>query len=213
MFANYIFDWSGTLVDDMGPTIEATNAVFAVHGCPAMDRDTFRSNFRLPYSEFYQEHIPHVPLTDLETDFRKAFANSEVPVTVLPHAREILEWAQAQEIRCFILTSMDSSTFQSQLDDLSLRHFFESTYSGVIDKREMIGHILEHHGLDPTKTVYFGDMVHDIETAKHGGVTSVALLTGYTRHHALQEAEPDWLLEDLAAFRKISSLTITNLSL
>jgi len=212
MFVNYIFDWSGTLVDDMGPTLEATNAVFAIHGCPTMDREAFRTNFRLPYSEFYEEHIPHVPLAHLETDFRTAFANSEVPVTVLPHARETLEWTQAQGIRCFILTSMDSATFEAQLDDLSLRHFFESTYSGVIDKREMIGHILERHGLDPTKTLYFGDMVHDIETAKHGGVTSVAVLTGYTHHHALHEAQPDWLVDDLAAFRNISLQTSTNLS-
>jgi phosphoglycolate phosphatase len=212
MFANYIFDWSGTLVDDMGPTLEATNAVFSIHGCPTMDREAFRTDFRLPYSEFYEEHIPHVALADLETDFRKAFAESVVPVTVLPHARETLEWCQAQGIRCFILTSMDSATFQAQLDDLSLRHFFESTYSGIIDKRKMIGHILDQHGLKPTKTVYFGDMVHDIETAKHGGVTSVAVLTGYTREHVLQQAEPDFLVEDLAAFLNISLQTSNNLS-
>jgi phosphoglycolate phosphatase len=211
MFANYIFDWSGTLVDDMGPTLEATNAVFAVHGRPAMDREAFRENFRLPYSEFYEEHIPHVSLAELETDFRRAFADSQVPVTVLPHAREILEWCQSQGIRCFILTSMDSATFQTQLDELSLRHFFEATYSGVIDKREMIGSILDNHQLEPRRTLYFGDMVHDIVTAKHGGVASVALLTGYTHHHVLQDAEPDWLVEDFAAFRRISELSARNL--
>jgi phosphoglycolate phosphatase len=115
-------------------------------------------------------------------------------------------------MRSFILTSMDPATFHAQLDALSLRHYFEATYSGIIDKREKIRHILENHQLDPAVTLYFGDMVHDIETAKHGGVTSVAMLTGYTRLHVLQAAKPDWLVADFAAFREISPQPLSHLS-
>jgi len=44
-------------------------------------------------------------------------------------------------------------------------------------------------------------MVHDVMTAKHGGVSSVALLTGYTHHDVLAAADPDWMVEDLLAMR------------
>lgn len=203
MFKNYIFDWSGTLVDDMGPTLEATNAVFQCYGKPTMNREEFRTHFRLPYSEFYAEYVPNVALCELEKHFREAFASSKVPVTILPHAREKLDWCQSHGIRCFILTSMDSATFEAQLDDLDLRHFFEATYSGIIDKRQLIRSILTTHNLNPQETAYFGDMVHDIETAKHGSVCSVALLTGYTKKPELLEANPDWLVADYAEFFQI----------
>jgi phosphoglycolate phosphatase len=201
MYQNLIFDWSGTLVDDLGPTLEATNAVFSLHGRSPMDRDEFRRLFRLPYSEFYEEHLPGVRLEDLEHHFRRAFAESQVPVTVLPHAREKLIWCREREIRCFVLTSMDRSTFEKQLDDLDMRVYFEATYSGVVDKREVIGDILSNHQLHAPATAFLGDMIHDVVTAKHGGVTSVALLTGYTHREVLEAYEPDWLMADLAEFR------------
>jgi phosphoglycolate phosphatase len=201
MFKNLIFDWSGTLVDDMGPTLEATNAVFVRHGKAPLKREEFRRLFRLPYGEFYEEHLPGVPLGDLENHFRQAFAESTVPVTVLPHAREKLEWCHERKIRCFVLTSMDRATFEKQLDELELQRFFEATYSGVLDKRSVIGQVLSNHSLAAAETAFLGDMVHDVMTAKHGGVSSVALLTGYTHHDVLAAAEPDWMVEDLLAMR------------
>jgi phosphoglycolate phosphatase len=46
-------------------------------------------------------------------------------------------------------------------------------------------------------------MIHDVVTAKHGGVTSVALLTGYTHREVLESHEPDWLMTDLQEFRML----------
>lgn len=201
MFKNLIFDWSGTLVDDLGPTLEATNAVLHIHGRNPMQRDEFRRLFRLPYSEFYEEQLPGIPLSELEDHFRKAFAESQVPVTVLPHAREKLEWCRDHEVRCFVLTSMDRDTFEGQLDELDMRQYFEATYSGVLDKRAVIGDVLGYHSLNASQTAFLGDMLHDVVTAKHGGVSSIALLTGYTHHDVLATVDPDWILEDLSVFR------------
>src|SRR6478672_2035634 len=107
MFRNLIFDWSGTLVDDLGPVIEAANAVLEKYAVAPLDRESFRRHFRLPYSEFYAELLPNIPRAELESHFRPAFDAAITPVTVLPHAREKLEWCTALGIRCFVLTSMD----------------------------------------------------------------------------------------------------------
>ena len=125
MFRNLIFDWSGTLVDDLGPVIEATNAVLAKYDIAPMDREGFRRRFRLPYREFYTEMLPHIPLDELEAHFRPAFDAAVTPVTVLPHAREKLEWCAALGIRTFVLTSMDADAFQRQMDDFGAMIAFE----------------------------------------------------------------------------------------
>ena len=197
MFKNLIFDWSGTLVDDMGPVIEATNAVLGKYGIAPYDREGFRRSFRLPYREFYEEILPGVALEELETHFRPAFDGATSLVTVLPHAREKLEWAKARGLRMFVLTSMDADAFGRQLEEFGMKEFFEATYAGVLDKRELIAHILESHGLEKGETAFVGDMTHDVETAKHGGISSIAVLTGYHHAEVLAGVRPDITVPDL----------------
>ncbi len=203
MFRNLIFDWSGTLVDDLGPVIEATNAVLEKYDLPPLDREGFRRRFRLPYREFYKDILPHVPLEELEAHFRPAFDAAVTPVTVLPHAREKLEWCSDLGIRSFVLTSMDSVAFERQMDEFGLRGHFEATYSGVLDKREVIHQILETHALDPRETAFVGDMTHDVETARHGGVSSIAVLTGYNHPEILAAVRPDITVPDLGVLRSL----------
>lgn len=203
MFRNLIFDWSGTLVDDLGPVIEATNAVLAHHDITALDRETFRRKFSLPYRDFYQELLPDVALEELETLFRPAFDGAKSKVTILPHAREKLEWCADNGIRCFVLTSMDPGAFERQLDEFGLRHHFEATYSGVVDKRELIHHILTTHDLKTEQTAFIGDMTHDVETARHGGIASIAVLTGYNHPEIIATARPDITVADLDSLKKL----------
>jgi len=203
MFRNLIFDWSGTLVDDLGPVIEATNAVLGKYEIAALDRESFRRVFRLPYREFYAELLPNIPLDELEAHFRPAFDNALTPVTVLPHAREKLEWCSALGIRCFVLTSMDTLAFERQMDEFGLRQHFEATYSGVLDKRDIIHRILEAHDLNPAETAFVGDMTHDVETARHGGISSIAVLTGYNHAEILAAVRPDLTVPDLGVLRTL----------
>lgn len=203
MFKNLIFDWSGTLVDDMGPVIEATNVVLEKYGIAPYDREGFRRSFRLPYHEFYEELLPGVELQELEAHFRPAFDGAKSPVTVLPHAREKLEWAKQRGMRMFVLTSMDPTAFARQLREFGMQDFFEETYAGVLDKRELIAQILESHSLHKDETAFIGDMTHDIETARHGGISSIAVLTGYHHAEVLASVRPDITVPDLGVLVKL----------
>ncbi len=200
-FKNLTFDWSGTLVNDFPSTLEATNAVLGHFGYGMMDEVEFRERFRLPYTEFYEETMPGVAIADLEDVFRSAFRASEHVVDALPGARSMLEWGRAAGCRFFVLSSMDAGVFHEQAARLELAGFFEDIHAGVIDKRERIGEIMAKHDLRAAETAFVGDMVHDVETAQHGGVSSVAVLTGYDARARLAAAEPTLLLENLAAFR------------
>ncbi|MES2983418.1 MAG: HAD hydrolase-like protein [Verrucomicrobiota bacterium] len=203
MFKNLIFDWSGTLVDDMGPVIEATNVVLEKYGIAPYDREGFRRSFRLPYHEFYEELLPGVALAELEAHFRPAFDGATSLVTVLPHAREKLEWAKQRGMRMFVLTSMDPTAFARQLSEFGMQDFFEETYAGVLDKRELIAQILETHALHKDETAFIGDMTHDIETARHGGISSIAVLTGYHHAEVLAAVRPDITVPDLGVLVKL----------
>lgn len=201
-FRALLFDWSGTLVDDLPPTLHATNAVLGKHRVAALTRDEFRARFRLPYPEFYEEVLPGIPIETLEDTFRTSFHESPTGVMVLPHAREILEWCRQQGVRCFVLSSMDVGLFTRQAHDFDLHRYFEAIYAGVIDKRERIDEILANHDLVEGETAFVGDMVHDVHTAKHGGISAVAVATGYDPVERLKNSDPHHFFDHLGEFRE-----------
>ncbi len=203
MYKHWIFDWSGTLVDDLALVVSATNHVMQHYQKPLFERESFRESFCLPYAEFYEEILPEVPLEDIEERFREGFAISNEAVPVLPHAAEFLELLQQHGHSMYILTSMDQIAFEQQQQDNGLYSYFKQTYSGVLDKRELIHTIIAEHQLDHTETVFLGDMVHDIETAHHGGIASIALETGYDSAERLSTANPTMLVSNLSALRPL----------
>ena len=198
MIKHWIFDWSGTVVDDLGLVTSATNHVFNQYGKPAMDRETFRREFCLPYEGFYQKYLPEADMKEVEAHFRNGFGISEALVTVLPHARELLHLLKSRGYKLYVLSSMCEVAFASQAVELGLDHYFEKTYAGVLDKREVIGQIMSDHGMAQGNTVFVGDMTHDVETAHHAGIMSVAVMTGYNHAEVLSASQPSLLIKDLS---------------
>lgn len=203
MFQNLIFDWSGTLCDDMALTIEATNYVLAQYGRAPLDRAAFRAEFQLPYPDYYAVKIPEAKLEDLENHYRHAFAASTVGVSLIPHAREFVQWCCSRGIHCYILTSMDPKAFAEQAHQLGMYDYFRHIHSGIHNKEHYIPTLMEQHALEPARTAFIGDMQHDIRAAHCAGITGIGTLTGYNNPAQLAEAEPELTVPHLGALQTL----------
>ncbi len=203
MFRNIIFDWSGTLCDDLSLTLDATNYVLAQYGREPYDVHRFRLEFQLPYPNFYARVIPEAHIDDLENHFRHAFDHSAETVCLLPHARTFLEYCHRRGIRCFIMTSMDPKAFDAQCRETQVFSFFEGIHSGIRNKEAHIARLLHQHGLNPADTAFIGDMQHDMTAAHCGGITAIGVLTGYNNAEQLSHARPDFIVPDLAALQAL----------
>ncbi|MCQ2371178.1 MAG: HAD hydrolase-like protein [Akkermansia sp.] len=207
LFRNIIFDWSGTLCDDLDLTIEATNYVLSRCGRAPLTREQFRAEFQLPYPEYYAWKTPEVPLERLEDYFRYSFARSTVGVTRIPHAAEFLEFCKRRGIRLFTLTSMDPAAFVDQSKELGFHEYFEHIHSGIHNKEDYIPTLMRMHALNPAETAFVGDMQHDMAAAHRAGVTAIGVLTGYNDANQLSQARPDIMLPDLAALQALLERT------
>ncbi len=203
MLRNLLLDWSGTLVDDLPPVIGATNRVLEAHGRPPLSREDFRRHFRLPFTEFYDEFLPGVPFPALEVLFHRHFIELQDSVTPLPGLREFLDFCRGSGRRLFLLSSIKREHFEVQAENLGLRDCFEHPYVGVRDKRAKIREILEAQALVREETAFVGDMIHDVETARHGGIMSIAVLTGYDTMEKLTPARPDVVVSSLDELRRL----------
>ena len=203
MIQNIIFDWSGTLVDDLPAVLAATNFVFAECGIEEMTLDKFRAEFCLPFKNFYDRFAPGVPLEQLEEGFHGHFGLVQHQVTELPHARDFLVFCRRHKIRTFLLSTVSLHYFAQQASANGFDKFIDRPYLGVWDKRAKIAELLAENQLAPAQTIFIGDMQHDIETAKFGGIGSCAVLTGYNRLDQLRASEPDVIVEHLGELREI----------
>ena len=202
MIRNIIFDWSGTLVDDLPAVLQASNFVLTHAGKSPMSLDQFRAEFCLPFKKFYDRHTPEVPLPQLETWFHAEFKRAQSSVIELPHAREFLEFCEQQKMRMFLLSSVHADHYRVQCRANGFDRFFEQAYVGVWDKLEKIHDLLQSNRLEPAETLFIGDMAHDITTARHGQVTSCGVLTGYNTLPQLRKAGPDIIVEHLGELRE-----------
>lgn len=201
MIRNIIFDWSGTLVDDLPAVLQASNFVLTQAGKPEMTLDRFRAEFSLPFTRFYDRHTPEVPMPQLEEWFHAEFRRAQTSVVELPHAREFLEFCRAKKIRAFLLSTIHTDHFKVQCRVTGFDAFLEKPYTDIWDKRKKIHDILRENDLQPDETLFIGDMEHDIETARHGGVHSCAVLTGYNTLEQLRAAKPDLIVENLSELK------------
>ena len=200
---NIIFDWSGTLVDDLPAVWEASNYVLTQAGRSELTLEQFRAEFCLPFSIFYDKHTPDVPMDQLESWFHSRFRQCQASVCALPHARDFLEFARQHRLKTFLLSTVASDHFEVQQRATGFGEFLDKPYIGVWDKRKKIHDILEENKLRPDETLFIGDMQHDIETARHGGIHSCAVLTGYNTLEQLRLAQPDLIVEHLGELREV----------
>ena len=203
MIRNIIFDWSGTLVDDLPAVWKATNYVLTQAERAEMSLEQFRAEFCLPFTIFYERHVAHVPLPQLEAWFHSRFRQVQDSVCELPHAREFLEFCRARKVRTFLLSTVHREHFAVQSAITGFDKYLDRPYINVWDKRKKIHDILAENDLAPADTLFIGDMQHDIETARHGGIHSCAVLTGYNTLDQLRAADPDVIVEHLRELREM----------
>ncbi len=141
-------------------------------------------------------------MPQLELWFHSHFRQVQDSVCELPHARDFLEFCRSRSLRTFLLSTVHGDHFAVQAAVTGFRQYIDRLYVAVRDKRRKIHEILEENDLEPGATLFVGDMQHDIETAKHGGIHSCAVLTGYNTLEQLRAAGPDLIVEHLGELRQ-----------
>ena len=201
MVRNIIFDWSGTLVDDLVAVWTSTNFTIQKCGYPAISLDQFRADFSLPYDLFYERVAPGVSMDLLEKWYMESYRIEQRKIKPLHYAYEFFDYCKAHQLKTLLLSTIhpDHYKVQSEL----IRIDFDAEYVRVMDKRRKILDILRENRLSAKETIFIGDMQHDVETAKLGGIGSCAVLTGYNKREQLEEVMPDFIAKNLEHLKNV----------
>lgn len=203
MLRNLILDWSGTLADDLGAMVEATNQILLHYGKAELSLEEFRERFRLPVGSFLKELLPGVAPDERDALFHRHFVEHQQAVALLPHAFAFLRFCQATRRRVFLLSTLTGLYFADQSARLGVAHFFEQAYIERPDESTRIAQILAVHRLVPAETAFIANTVHDVEIARRSGVMAIAALTGFDSPEKLSRAHPDVMVRDLGELQNL----------
>ncbi len=197
MIKNIIFDWSGTISDDFGVLYEICMELFEEHGVKRVSREQFLAAYALPYMVSINTFL-NISKEEWDGKFQALWKERGIP-KIIPGAFETLEQLKAKGYRMSVLTSHPRDFINREIIQyFGENKFFESIYAGIYDKKDHILILLKEQGFNAKETVFIGDTTHDIETGKHAGVVTVAVLSGYNHIDKLKGIEPDFIIPDVS---------------
>lgn len=198
MIRNVVFDWSGTLVDDMPGVLAAMKGISEDLGGEPLTEEIFRTQFKLPLEDFFKERWPEATLGDLLLSYLRHFPSDDPSaVSLFPGRVALLEKLAGSGRRLAICSSAPRAHVEAQAKAMGVFDRFEVIWAGVLDKQAELPGLLEEWNADPSETLFAGDMSHDVGAGKAAKVMMVATPSRYEPVEALLKAGPDLLMPDL----------------
>jgi phosphoglycolate phosphatase-like HAD superfamily hydrolase len=187
-----VWDWNGTLLDDLTLVVAATNVSLASAGGPSITADEHRLDFRRPISAYYAyvlgRELADGEFAQLEREFHDAYRVG-MPTCALTHdALAAMDtWTGTQSLL---------SMFQHQelVPAVTARGLYDRMLR-VDGLRDQVGggskapHLCAHLAaleLDPADCVLIGDSVDDAESAVAVGARIVLYDGGFTHGDRLR---------------------------
>jgi phosphoglycolate phosphatase len=204
MIKNIIFDWSGTLSDDLTPVYMATMLVMKFLIGKKISIKEYKREFTLPYMDFWHKYIPDLKKQKCDRLFLKAINKVSKPKPY-PNVKKSLKILNLKGIKMILISSHPFKKLIEECQEYGFYHYFQEVNGGVHNKIKVINSIMKRNRFNSKETCYVGDMVHDINAGKEVKVLTVALTWGYQDKGRLLQSRPDFLIDDITELKRIIS--------
>ena len=189
-----IWDWNGTLLNDIDLCINSVNSLLKDRNLPLIDTKTYKEVFSFPVQEYYKT---------LGFDFEKE--DFSVPAhqyidfyyagfdkcSLQKNAIEVLSYFRENGVRQFVLSAMEHEMLEKTLKLKGILHFFEGV-AGLKDhyavsKIEQGKQLIQDFKIDRAKTWLIGDTIHDFEVATELGIKCILIADGHQTSNRLEK--------------------------
>ena len=199
-----IFDWSGTISDDLDVVIDATNRLLDRLGSKFnVTKDYLRKNYKPDYMDFYKKLGINASRPEINKLYKEEFLRSKIKPRMLENVAEILNWLKSDGKKIFVVSSHPLELLKKESEDYGLSHLIEKFYADSIKKEDAINEIIKIYNYHKSKVVFVGDTFVDIDAGKAAGVITVAVLTGYQDLETIKIHKPEFVMDGVSGLREI----------
>lgn len=192
-----IWDWNGTLLDDVGHAISVMNGLLQEHQLPLLTRERYRKVFEFPVIRYYETLGFNFEIESFESlceTFVDQFMEDFRGLSLVPEMKSVLTKLHQEGLSQSVLSATDQPNLDSMVTHFELKEVFHLVFG--IDNRLASSKVDRGHELirlsdiPKSETVIIGDTLHDLDVARALEIDVVLISHGHqcpTRlrpHHA-----------------------------
>ncbi len=191
-----IWDFNGTILDDLEWATESMNELLRKRSLPTVNSATHRRIFRFPVSDYYRHlgfDLVREEHGDISDEFHRVYESGVGCCSLNRGITEALEYLGESGIDQFVLSAAEEEMLVSWVHTLGVQGHFKGVY-GLFDrlaasKEQRCRDLMEDFDLDPSATLFVGDTDHDMEVAKAVGCRPLAVLQGHQARFRFTSAD------------------------
>lgn len=191
-----LWDWNGTLLDDVDLCVDALNRLLAAYHYPQhYTKPQYREIFGFPVEDYYRRagfDFEKDPFPVLAESYMQDYLPASAACPLAQGTRQALELFRQAGVRQVILSASRLPTLEWQVSERGIRPYFDCLL-GLDDiyakSKVAVGlDFLQREGFAPDRAVMIGDSLHDAEVARALGVHCVLQCSGHQSRGVLQTA-------------------------
>lgn len=190
-YRHVVWDWNGTLLDDLWLCMEALDMLLAREGRAPIDAGTYRRIFSFPVIDVYRAlgfDTSRASFEAMSRDFMAHYESKRLECTLQKGARRFIHAVRALGVTQSVLSAYRHDYLTSIIAEHDLEKYFVRLSGNddifANDKSYRAPAHLKKLGVPADAVLYVGDTLHDVETARAMGVQCVLIDHGERAHQS-----------------------------
>ena len=194
MIHTVVWDWNGTLLDDLEVSFSAINQVLSSNGYPPVrDLAAYREVFCFPVIDYYRRvgfDFSRTPFEPLAEQFMACYHPAAERCALAPDALDTLRAVRGMGVRQVLLSASLQTHLEMQVGRYPIREFFDRLL-GIGDiyaasKAQLAADFVASSGRPAEGFLFVGDTLHDLEVARGCGARCLLYCGGHQSRGVLE---------------------------
>lgn len=198
-----IWDWNGTLIDDLGVAISAVNDIMTQYDLPHIDRQKYYECMDSDIRGFYAHLVDYdkVSFEEISHLFSRGYDKYVVGTTLMPGAKEALAAVHESGIKQVIVSASRQDKIERDAGRFGILEYFDEILGAsdllVGSKVSRAVDFIARCGISNERVLVIGDLLHDLEMAQAIPAECVLIPNGHQSREQL-EGKGAHILEDIS---------------
>ncbi len=193
-FDAVIWDWNGTIMNDIDIALDAINVVLKKYNRSTVDLERYLEIFRFPVKDYYRDlgfDFSDVSFESVGKEFIDEYESLWKSTTLQKGITDVLHFFQAHNKSQCVLSAAAQESLLRWISHFRVGHFFHDVIGldniYAAGKLQIGKELVARAKLVPSRTVLIGDTSHDAEVAAGLGCHCVLLAHGHESAERLQQ--------------------------
>ncbi len=194
-YTHLIWDFNGTILDDVTPSFQSANDLLTAHGMqPLSSLEEYRATFGFPIIDYYRRmgfDFSKTPYEVLAPEWMEYYHRNTQKEVIFEGMPMLLQWVSDAGLMQLILSATEASMLKRQCDALGISAYF----SELLALDNIHAHSKQELGLawrsrnPQARALMIGDSEHDAEVADAIGADCILVAYGHRPKEALARAK------------------------